>query len=353
MTIHTQDRLGWIDAAKGIGITLVVLGHAFRPGMLEVAWCDFLFRLIYSIHMPLFFVLSGFTFALTYRKHLTSPASFLQKRTKTLLIPLLTWGTVIYLCFLFAYQIPYFAQMLSSADFEWVDPLRYLYLMFVWENPYAAHLWYVWVLLVITLLAYFCAKLLKDSPRWQTVFALLSLPCYAAALLLPIPTAIRKMLAYMLFFAAGILFAKFPDFFMKRSVGSTVASLTGGGVLIGIALLATTGLIPQSGVWLHLQNLALTVSVFPAILGLFRLCQGLSRLPLLTKLGRESFAVYLLHQPFFGGLAGIVLYNTLGLPIVVVLAACTLLCFLIPLTVVWIARRVRWIGRVTRLLLNI
>jgi len=47
-------RIGWVDAAKGIGILLVVLGHN------QINSYTHLFHLlIYSFHMPLFFILAG------------------------------------------------------------------------------------------------------------------------------------------------------------------------------------------------------------------------------------------------------------------------------------------------------
>lgn len=52
-------RIKWIDVAKGICIFLVVFGHCItREGTGKVV---FLNRLIYSFHMPLFFILSGIT----------------------------------------------------------------------------------------------------------------------------------------------------------------------------------------------------------------------------------------------------------------------------------------------------
>ncbi|MBB6427188.1 acyltransferase family protein [Sphingopyxis sp. JAI128] len=57
-------RLQWVDALKGAGILLVVLGHAlgglidagFAPG---TTWFRPLFAAIYIFHMPLFFFLTG------------------------------------------------------------------------------------------------------------------------------------------------------------------------------------------------------------------------------------------------------------------------------------------------------
>jgi acyltransferase len=49
-----KNRVEWVDTAKGLGIFLVVLGHAL-PGS------DIATTVIWSFHMPLFFFLSGFT----------------------------------------------------------------------------------------------------------------------------------------------------------------------------------------------------------------------------------------------------------------------------------------------------
>lgn len=47
------ERLDWLDAAKGLGIILVVIGHAWTSGAVRDT--------IYAFHMPLFFLLAGYT----------------------------------------------------------------------------------------------------------------------------------------------------------------------------------------------------------------------------------------------------------------------------------------------------
>mgnify|MGYP003299353383 CR=1 FL=1 len=57
--MDNKDRIKWIDTAKGIGILLVIIGHTVEDYTIP----EFLTRgLIYSFHMPLFFILSGITF---------------------------------------------------------------------------------------------------------------------------------------------------------------------------------------------------------------------------------------------------------------------------------------------------
>ena len=51
-----KPRIDWIDASKGIGILLVLVAHVFNQcGTFSKASL-----LIYSFHMPLFFILSGY-----------------------------------------------------------------------------------------------------------------------------------------------------------------------------------------------------------------------------------------------------------------------------------------------------
>ena len=55
-----RQRVQWIDAAKGIGILLVLLGHAPRDIMrADYTWIDFCYYFIYTFHMHFFFFLSG------------------------------------------------------------------------------------------------------------------------------------------------------------------------------------------------------------------------------------------------------------------------------------------------------
>lgn len=48
-----NNRIEWIDMAKGYGVILVILGHF---GLEKLGYW------IYSFHMPLFFFLAGYVF---------------------------------------------------------------------------------------------------------------------------------------------------------------------------------------------------------------------------------------------------------------------------------------------------
>lgn len=54
-----SPRIGWVDLAKGIAILLVIFGHSIGGGNKAEA---VLRGVIFSFHMPLFFILSCLTF---------------------------------------------------------------------------------------------------------------------------------------------------------------------------------------------------------------------------------------------------------------------------------------------------
>ena len=50
-----------MDIARGIGIFLVVLGHSFPDSQFNNSnFYAYIYKLIYSFHMPFFFIISGF-----------------------------------------------------------------------------------------------------------------------------------------------------------------------------------------------------------------------------------------------------------------------------------------------------
>lgn len=76
-----KNRLDYIDILKGIGILTVPLSHLFLPGNL-------LKIVLFSFHMPLFFLVVGLTYNVQpYR-------SLIVKRYKTILIPYMLWALI-------------------------------------------------------------------------------------------------------------------------------------------------------------------------------------------------------------------------------------------------------------------
>ena len=119
-----ENRIQWVDMAKGYGIILVIFGH-LHPKYI-VTW-------IYSFHMPLFFFLSGYCF------HVRTPfKDFLKRKISTMIIPY------------FALGIP----IILFAWFEqWYGPLTFNTLKgIIWEYVLQCGRWDVWFLACLFLL---------------------------------------------------------------------------------------------------------------------------------------------------------------------------------------------------------
>lgn len=88
-----KKRIEIIDVAKCIAIFMVVLGHTATNSEL-MNNPPLLFRILYSIHMPLFFFLSGLSISLKPMKSRGEWWFFLRKTVLTIAIPYLIWALI-------------------------------------------------------------------------------------------------------------------------------------------------------------------------------------------------------------------------------------------------------------------
>ena len=136
MNSTIKKRDGRLDALKGIAISLVVLGHILQAGYVGYE-NTVLFRVIWSLQMPLFMVVSGY---------LAGGAALrrIARRAQTYLIPFAS-------CFLIKMLV--FAHRLDVV--RWVKELP-----FHLENS----LWYLFVLFVLSTF-HILARHFTDSVR--------------------------------------------------------------------------------------------------------------------------------------------------------------------------------------------
>lgn len=87
-------RLYYIDIAKGLCILLVVMGHILQFNSIGHA-SQTVFNFIYSFHMPVFMLLSGFVASLSRDNIDITVMTFVRKKFVSLVIPFLTWGLFI------------------------------------------------------------------------------------------------------------------------------------------------------------------------------------------------------------------------------------------------------------------
>ena len=93
MGVSTQNRIYWIDYAKGIGIFLVVIGHVCRgltlSAIIDPSVAKLIDQWIYAFHMPIFFFLSGLLIQPSVSKTLKD---FVINKLNTLAYPYFVWS---------------------------------------------------------------------------------------------------------------------------------------------------------------------------------------------------------------------------------------------------------------------
>lgn len=172
---HASKRIEWIDIAKGIAIMLVVIAHTIGFGDTGPV----LKTIIYSFHMPFFFIMSGIT------SSLPSSMDELWKKTKALALSLVIPAYVAYffkeIIKLILYNntdLPpnYFMNQFYSLLY--IDNGETTFLQF---NTYSiGSVWFIFVLFLCrTLLGYL--NLIFNKQQLLFVVGLLSLIGYIAS----------------------------------------------------------------------------------------------------------------------------------------------------------------------------
>lgn len=194
MNQHT-GRINWLDFAKGIGIILVVLGHAILPTEYAI-W-------IFSFHMPLFFFLSGYLFSENKFKTLNL---FIKRKASTLLIPYFSFSLLSFV---------YFSILINNIGSEHVNIMKPFIGIFysVGINNWMVHntpLWFLTCLFIVEILFYLIVRKLSSKKGLLFVLIASSIIGYIDSLYMPIrlPWGIDIAFSSIVFFGLGYLFKK-------------------------------------------------------------------------------------------------------------------------------------------------
>ena len=149
---YTTKRNHFLDLVKAFAIILVVIGHNIQFGsganyLEEKLFFDNIyFKYIYSFHMPLFMLISGYFFAYGITKK--AKDIFINK-FKSLIVPILTWA-------IFPLVVFVITTILKN-DFSIIATIKYYisYSLF--------SLWFLWAVFWCSLLVLITNKIFKDE----------------------------------------------------------------------------------------------------------------------------------------------------------------------------------------------
>ena len=260
------QRQVWQDAAKGIGIVLVVFGHVVMgmrdAGVLaagsEVAW---LLYAIYLFHMPLFFLLAG----LNVEHSLGHGVSgYLRGKLWTVVYPYFLWSL-----------LQGGVQMALAGDLNGSIGLSNL-LSIGWA-PFA-QFWFLWSLAV-------CHVAILVLPRRGVALFAVAVAAAVASPWMPYP--LEKTLFNFFFYAIGLLLARRASGWQPAwSVLAWLSASFAGAVIVN-AYVADLVFDQTPALPAALAGIAMVATVSKLVRG----CAA----NFMQALGRMSMTIYILH----------------------------------------------------------
>jgi len=261
-------RVAWLDLARGMGIVLVVAGHAER-GLVSaniargVGW--HLFDLgLYTFHMPLFMLLAGLNVAGSLRR---GRRAFLRGKLWTIAWPYVLWslvqGTLLVLL-----------SGMTNGKGDWSALAR-----IGWQpiSPF----WFLYALMVYMVVVAFTGVRAR-------VLVPLALVGVVASQVLDGDSLVHQICYQAVFFVIGVLGA------------SRISALSAPRVLLVLMAILWCGafaLMPPGGETPYLKPAALPAAAcgIAFMLMLARLAMGSVVQPLFLRLGRASMTIYVMH----------------------------------------------------------
>lgn len=313
------------------GILLVVLGHSgFEEPIIQERLSG-LHSWIYSFHMPLFFLISGFLFSLT-NPNLKKACSgkFVWKKTKRLIIPYIMLGTVIY-------GIKYLFAGLSHADRDF--SVVHFFKMFIIpsaEYSTIGHLWYLFTLYIIFLIVLGLVAIRLLSANRQKLICLI-IGLWLLDYFLPTIRLfnLSSVLYYAPFFIIGILLQR--DF-TKMEVAFNAS---GGGYkcTIYFALTIVFIFVPFSGLYVS-KIIRAVIGILMSMSFCELIIRHFSKLEnMMIGLSSKTYTIYLLS--WFGHyIMKYALVNVLHQHYLIVVVGMFVGGLLFPLLICWFVDRI-------------
>ena len=206
-----ENRNQFVDMMRGIAMLLVVLGHTMT-GCTVDSQQSFLFNVIWSLQMPLFFLISGYV--TKYSRTISDGKGlwkYVTRRTIAYMLPWAVWS--------FAVRGVVFGQkeFLNIRSLLWSMDSGYWFLATIWT-----------ISMIFGIASFVVERLNKENmPKKQMVF----FACYLVGMFLLAGIgavlgfsffAIKLTLYYMPFYYAGFLYGQFDDRILESENGKKV-----------------------------------------------------------------------------------------------------------------------------------
>lgn len=292
-----KQRIEYFDVLKGIAIFLVVMGHVITYGVFRID-SSVVFRIIGSVHMPLFFFISGYFTVRQKESRFVSPN--LWKRFLQLMLPMLVFTT------LWIFYYPHSGLQ------------KHLTCTFVglWTNLHKNGYWFLWVLFAIIALYGATAGIANRLRRFGRAWVYVPFAAVLAALgiadwLLPKPVndafSLMFVSKYMFVFLFGGIARGLGDRFTRFAESDRGYTLSAVATVLLLLFVMypewlpfrrTTLMLNAAQVVLHCSLATFAVGLCKSVMERNQSSAASRGVRMWLLLGRRSLQIYLFHYFF-------------------------------------------------------
>lgn len=295
-----MEREEWCDIAKGILIFLVVFGHCIQNIEIPTLGLGYVYVIIYSFHMPAFFILSGYLFKNKKERSII----FIKRKIKKLIIPAF--------CFLpFVIIYKEIRGMDISLNYSEIAKTILNIRGGVYSN-----LWFFGALFIASVIIY----IVMSYTEKESMLIALGMGC------LLISAVWNRIIdvGFPLFFEEGILAVPFMivGIELKKYYKADCTSKLSMMILLPVTILCIVYKVLVDNTVVNFYELSYGNIISFVIIALvfsfmlFYVCRLIKKIDILNDIGRESLWIYGTHWIFIAFMERILEYSFNNLSVI-------------------------------------